>query len=120
MQDENGVIMTYSMADLVALGESCGLYVYDEGQDDGETAFYIDGSANKNRRLLCLGYDEETGCYYDFGLDGSKKILKEKIADKNEIIDFVINKFKDFNTNQIIEYMHKEKAYIETKETIDK
>ena len=36
VQDENGVIMTYSMADLVALGESCGLYVYDEGQDDGE------------------------------------------------------------------------------------
>lgn len=44
---------------------------------DGFSHFYIDGSANKNRRLLCLGYDEETGCYYDFGLDGSKKILKE-------------------------------------------
>ena len=33
-----------------------------------------------------------------------------------EIIDLVIAKFKDLNTNQIIEYMHKEKAYIETNE----
>lgn len=33
-----------------------------------------------------------------------------------EIIDVVINKFRDLNTNQIIEYMHKETAFIETKE----
>lgn len=43
---------------------------------DGYSHFFIDGSVNKNGRLLCLAYDEETECYYDFGLDGSKKPLK--------------------------------------------
>ena len=31
-----------------------------------------------------------------------------------EIIDIVLEKFKDFSTNQIVEYMHKEEAYIKT------
>lgn len=43
---------------------------------DGYSHFYIDGSVNKNRRLLCLAYDEETGNYYDLGVDDSKKVLK--------------------------------------------
>ena len=33
-----------------------------------------------------------------------------------EVIDKVINKFRSLSTNEIIEYMHKEKAYLETKE----
>ena len=35
---------------------------------------------------------------------------------ETEIIDIVINKFKKMTTNEIIEYMHQEKAYLETKE----
>ena len=41
-----------------------------------------------------------------------KKFLKEE----KDIIDKVINKFKNFKSFEISEYMHKEKAYIETKE----
>ena len=41
-----------------------------------------------------------------------KKILKEE----KDIIDKVINKFKNYKSFEISEYMHKEKAYIETKE----
>ena len=36
-------------------------------------------------------------------------------ADEKKIIDKVIKKFKDYKAKDIIEYMHKEKAYIETK-----
>lgn len=40
---------------------------------------------------------------------GKSLLKKEK-----KICDRVVNKFKDFKTNQIVEYMHKEKAYIQT------
>lgn len=40
-----------------------------------------------------------------------KKLLKEE----SNIVDKVIERFKDFNTNMIVEYMHKEKAYTDTK-----
>ena len=33
-----------------------------------------------------------------------------------EILDRVIEKFKTYKTKQIVEYMHKEKAYQETKD----
>ena len=36
-------------------------------------------------------------------------------ADEKKIIDKVIKKFKDYKAKDIVEYMHKEKAYIETK-----
>lgn len=36
-------------------------------------------------------------------------------ADEKKIIDKVIKKFKDYKAKDIIEYMHEEKAYIETK-----
>ena len=41
--------------------------------------------------------------------EGEKLSKKEK-----EVIDTIIDKFRDFNTNQIVEYMHNEKAYKET------
>lgn len=44
--------------------------------------------------------------------EGEKLSKKEK-----EVIDTIIDKFKDFNTNQIVEYMHNEKAYKETNQT---
>lgn len=41
----------------------------------------------------------------------TKKLLKHEIS----VIDRVIEKFKNFNTNMLVEYMHREKAYLETK-----
>lgn len=41
-----------------------------------------------------------------------KKLKKEE----KEIIDRVINKFKNYKSYEISDYMHKEKAYIETKD----
>lgn len=34
--------------------------------------------------------------------------------DNKEILNMVVKKFKDFSTKEIVEYMHKEKAYMET------
>lgn len=45
---------------------------------DGYSHFYIDGTVNKNKRLLCLAYDEDEKNYYDFGEDGSMKLLRRK------------------------------------------
>ena len=40
----------------------------------------------------------------------------KKLSDKEKrICDLVINKFKNFSTKEIVDYMHKEKAYIDTK-----
>jgi len=39
--------------------------------------------------------------------------LKEK---EKESIDFVVEYFKDFSSRELVEYMHKEKAYLETKD----
>ena len=36
--------------------------------------------------------------------------------DEKEVIDFIMNYFKNFSTKQIVDYMHKEKAYLETKD----
>lgn len=43
--------------------------------------------------------------------EGEKLSKKEK-----DVIDIVINKFKDFNTSELVEYMHNEKAYKNTKQ----
>ena len=45
---------------------------------DGYSHFYIDGTVNKNKRLLCLAYDEKDGQYYDFLEDGSFKLIRRK------------------------------------------
>ena len=45
---------------------------------DGYSHFYIDGTVNKNKRLLCLAYDEKEGKYYDFLEDGSFKLIRRK------------------------------------------
>ena len=34
--------------------------------------------------------------------------------EEEKIIDFILNKFEKFNSEQLVDYMHKEKAYIET------
>ena len=38
---------------------------------DGESHYYIDGQAGKNRRILCLVYDESKKKYYELNEDGS-------------------------------------------------
>ena len=43
--------------------------------------------------------------------DVDMSILTE---DNKEILNMVVKKFKDFSTKEIVEYMHKEKAYMET------
>lgn len=40
---------------------------------DGESHYYIDGSAAKFRRVLCLAYDEKEKKYYQFDEDGKLK-----------------------------------------------
>ena len=47
------------------------------------------------------------------GGGGRKKKIKKK---KKEIIDKVIHKFKNYKSYEISNYMHKEKAYMETKD----
>ena len=43
---------------------------------DGESHYYIDGSAAKFRRVLCLAYDEKEKKYYQFEEDGKLKEIK--------------------------------------------
>lgn len=43
---------------------------------DGESHYYIDGSAAKFRRVLCLAYDEKEKKYYQFDEDGKLKEIK--------------------------------------------
>ena len=43
--------------------------------------------------------------------------VKKLSRKEKDVIDLVINKFKNFNTKQIVEYMHNEKAYKETNQT---
>ena len=49
-------------------------------------------------------------------IDKLKLDLKLKKEEKT-IIDKVISKFKNYKSHEISEYMHKEKAYIETKDS---
>lgn len=53
---------------------------------------------------------------YKIELNKEYKIKKLKKEEKT-IIDKVISKFKNYKSHEISEYMHKEKAYIETKDS---
>lgn len=46
---------------------------------DGKSHFYIDGSVGKNRKILCLAYDEITNKYYEFKEDNSFCEIIQKI-----------------------------------------
>ena len=37
---------------------------------DGESHYYIDGTAVKNNSLLCMAYDEDKKKYYELNEDG--------------------------------------------------
>lgn len=43
---------------------------------DGESHYYIDGTAAKFRRILCLAYDEKTKKYYQLEEDGKLKEIR--------------------------------------------
>ena len=46
----------------------------------------------------------------------NKEYKTKKLSEiERNVVDKVIEKFKRFNTNMIVDYMHKEKAYLETK-----
>lgn len=46
----------------------------------------------------------------------NKEYKTKKLSEiEKNIVDKVIEKFRTFNTNMIVDYMHKEKAYLETK-----
>lgn len=47
---------------------------------DGESHYYIDGSAAKFRRILCLLYDENQRKYYQLEEDGSRKEIRGEIV----------------------------------------
>ena len=52
---------------------------------DGESHFYIDGSTTRNKRLLCLAYDDVNNKYYGrWKICGVRKI-GEVIYDEFEI-----------------------------------
>ena len=57
-----------------------------------------------------FNYDSMLHIYPTNGMDYS--VLSKK---KKKIIDKVIKKFKNYKAKDIVEYMHEEKAYIETK-----
>lgn len=55
--------------------------------------------------------------YIGYGLSVSKEFVPTKISKElEEIINKVVKKFDNKKAKDIVEYMHKEKAYIETKE----
>lgn len=46
---------------------------------DGESHYYIDGSVYKGGKLLVLGYDEDTGKYYQVEKDKMIPVKKSKV-----------------------------------------
>ena len=65
-----------------------------------------------------LNVVEEESCNYGTRLHvyPMKNVEYSLLSDKDKsILDRVIYKFKDFNAKDIVEYMHTEKAYINTK-----
>ncbi|MDD7404162.1 MAG: DUF4065 domain-containing protein [bacterium] len=58
---------------------------------------------------MSYNYDTMLHIYPTAGMDYSVLTAREK-----DILDKVVEKFKHYKTKDIVEYMHKEKAYIET------
>lgn len=55
--------------------------------------------------------------YEEYKIEFNKEYkIKSITKEEKEIIDKVINKFKNYKSSEISEYMHKEKAYTETKD----
>lgn len=45
---------------------------------DGYSHFYVDGTVNKTKVLLCLAYDEKEQKYYELLKDGTMKLFRKK------------------------------------------
>lgn len=66
-----------------------------------------------SKSIECEEIEEEESTKYLIKSVDIDYILSE---DEIESIKMVVDKFHEFSSSQIVEYMHKEKAYIETKE----
>ena len=66
--------------------------------------------ADEDIKIEVLWNNEYECCLID--KVSSNIVLSE---DESKIIEFVVNKFKDFNASQIVNYMHQETAYKDTK-----
>lgn len=69
--------------DIIAGHVAASLLARDKGFDgiyfDGQSHFYIDGTAAKFKRILCLAYDEKTQKYYDLKEDGRvRELIRRK------------------------------------------
>lgn len=61
--------------------------------------------------------EEEDGEYIKYLFLPDKNIDFSCISEEEKgVLDMVISKFKDFSTADIVNYMHEEKAYLETKD----
>ncbi len=90
VQQEDGTIITYTMADLVSEGEKYGLYVFDEVTENGDAVYYYDEAMSpvvenyrKTRvRVLWSLMDQEDAAV-DLGADAwaeRQKRIDEAIA----------------------------------------
>lgn len=64
--------------------------------------------------------DKKITCEIEYKGDSEKYLIKDCKSDSElsieelEIINEIISKFKDMNTKEVVKYMHKETAYLET------
>ena len=71
-------------------------------------SLYTQATENSNIKILgCFEEDEQTR---------QNVMIDYKLSDDEfKTIDIVVNKFYSFTSKDIVKYMHKEKAYLETK-----
>lgn len=65
---------------------------------------------NNDNIKIELSWIKDYECYLIDEVNSNFELTKEE----EKIIYFIVNKFKDFNAKQIVNYMHQEKAYKET------
>ena len=89
VQKEDGTIITYTMAELVAEGEKMGLYVYDEITEDGHVSYYYESMAptvdyeNSARVRILWSLMDQEDASVDLGVDvwaARQKRIDEVIA----------------------------------------
>lgn len=73
---------------------------------------YNDKLSNDNVEIIEKYYEDNDN--YVYFINGCKSTI-ELEEDEKKIVDLVLEKFKNYNTKQFVDYMHKEYAYKETK-----
>ena len=66
----------------------------------------------------CIDYNIEYKNQYEYNYIKSKKEFNKSLFTKDEldVLQKVKEKFKDYSSKDIVEYSHKEQAYLKTKE----